>query len=110
MDKSKLIIFTTTTLTTILIMAICSNSFTNANPIDLLDAISKMDVDSDKYLYKMAADYLSEIDLDEEASSAAVLSTHPQQHQGQNVVEYRGEQCKLPVRKGNCRALLPRWR
>ncbi|XP_058821709.1 putative Kunitz-type serine protease inhibitor [Topomyia yanbarensis] len=79
-----------------------------AKPIDTWDQLSSV---GGKMFYKML-EYLGDYDeFDDdsalqkrEGSSALLLPS--------NRVDYgaKNDKCKLPVRKGVCRALLPRWR
>ncbi|KXJ73998.1 kunitz-type serine protease inhibitor taicotoxin [Aedes albopictus] len=83
-------------------------SVSEAKPIDVWDQLTK---DGGKMFYKML-EYLSDYDeFDEEhhyqkrEGSSPLLQTS-------NRVESatKDDKCMLPVRKGVCRALLPRWR
>ncbi|XP_065078495.1 kunitz-type serine protease inhibitor taicotoxin-like [Ochlerotatus camptorhynchus] len=83
-------------------------SVSEAKPIDMWDQFTK---DGGKMFYKML-EYLSDYDeFDEEHSyqkregSAPLLQTSNRVESG-----VKDDKCKLPVRKGVCRALLPRWR
>lgn len=90
------------------VMMITMPSVSEAKPIDVWDQLTR---DGGKMFYKML-EYLSDYDeFDEEhhyqkrEGSAPLLQTS-------NRVESaaKDDKCMLPVRKGVCRALLPRWR
>lgn len=90
------------------VMMITMPSVSEAKPIDVWDQLTR---DGGRMFYKML-EYLSDYDeFDEEhhyqkrEGSAPLLQTS-------NRVESaaKDDKCMLPVRKGVCRALLPRWR
>ncbi|XP_055636645.1 kunitz-type serine protease inhibitor bitisilin-1 [Toxorhynchites rutilus septentrionalis] len=80
----------------------------DARPRDVWDQLTS---EGGKMFYKML-EYLSDYDeFDDENAynkregSAALLAPSNRVDTG-----IKGEKCKLPQRKGVCRALLPRWR
>ena len=70
------------------------------SPIDFLAQLTD---DSDRMLMKRLAEYLNSDYSDDSSSS------YPNGVQTRGV-SARQENCRLPMKRGLCRALLPRWR
>lgn len=68
------------------------------NPIDIL---SQLTDSTDRDLLYRIAEYLSNDYSDESSSSSAIQTRGVSENQ---------ERCRLPMKRGLCRALLPRWR
>ncbi|XP_039431714.1 kunitz-type serine protease inhibitor taicotoxin [Culex pipiens pallens] len=90
-----------------LLVATCPGE---AKPVDVWDQLT---AEGGKMFYKML-EYLSDYDeFDDgrhqkrEGSAPLQTSNRVEQPAGSGV---KNEKCKLPLRKGVCRALLPRWR
>ncbi|XP_052893823.1 tissue factor pathway inhibitor-like [Anopheles moucheti] len=82
---------------------------TTAQPIDMLDQIGS---ESRRMFYKML-EYLGDYDeLEDDGAQEREEKGGSLPLQTSNRVEVAGrdEQCKLPPRRGVCRALLPRYR
>lgn len=71
------------------------------SPIDFL---SQLTDNSERQLMERLAEYLSS-DYSDDSSSLSVVNGI--QTRG---VTARQENCRLPMKRGLCRALLPRWR
>ncbi|XP_049278385.1 tissue factor pathway inhibitor-like [Anopheles funestus] len=81
----------------------------SAQPIDMLDQIG---TESRRMFYKML-EYLGDYDeLEDEGphEREEKVGSLPLQTSNRVEVAGRDEQCKLPPRRGVCRALLPRYR
>ncbi|XP_037041475.1 kunitz-type serine protease inhibitor kunitoxin-Phi1 [Bradysia coprophila] len=70
---------------------------TDAQPIDMYDEVMLSD---EKLLLKMA-DLIDSIGNDEEDDG--------RRGPNEQLIESPAERCLLPIRKGVCRALIPRW-
>lgn len=68
-----------------------------------IDFFSQLTDDSERQLMKRLAEYLSSDYSDDTSSSYS----NGVQTRG---VSARQENCRLPMKRGLCRALLPRWR
>jgi tissue factor pathway inhibitor 2 len=71
----------------------------HGSPIDIL---SQLTDSSDRELLYRIAEYLSNDYSDDSSSYSSAVQTRG--------VTERMEQCRLPMKRGLCRALLPRWR
>ena len=90
----------------VLIVVATAIVVTNCGPIDFLNAVAGNDPIERKLLARLA-DYLSqeyEDDNDSESDSATSVPVNSRGATG------KAERCVLPMRRGLCRALLPRWR
>lgn len=67
-----------------------------------MDILSQFTDSSDRQLMKRLAEYLSSDYSDDSASYLNGIQTRG--------VTARQENCRLPMKRGLCRALLPRWR
>lgn len=74
-------------------------SFIVCSPIDFL---SQLTDDNERQLMKRLAEYLSDYSDDSSSSYSNGVQTRG--------VTARQENCRLPMKRGLCRALLPRWR
>lgn len=74
------------------------------SPIDFLLQLTD---DSERMLMKRLAEYLSNDYNDDSSSSSSSSTWNGVQTRG---VSARQENCRLPMKRGLCRALLPRWR
>ncbi|KAG4078685.1 hypothetical protein HA402_015275 [Bradysia odoriphaga] len=70
---------------------------TDAQPIDMYD---EMMISDEKLLLRMA-DLIDSIGTDEEDDG--------RRSPDEQLIESPAERCLLPIRKGVCRALIPRW-
>ena len=87
-----------------LIVVVTTIVMTNCGPIEFLNAIAGNDPIERKLLARLA-DYLSQEDEeDSESDSASSIQVNSRGASG------KAERCVLPMRRGLCRALLPRWR
>ncbi|CAO1412411.1 unnamed protein product [Diamesa hyperborea] len=88
----------------VLIVVATAVVVTNCSPIDFLNAVAGNDPIERKLLARLA-DYLSqEYEDDSESDSATSVPVNSRGATG------KAERCVLPMRRGLCRALLPRWR
>lgn len=81
-----------------LILSFTSIDVTNAKPLDIYDEI----MEEDKLFLRMA-------ELIESIGSNDEDDFRQQDHRPQPLLNSSPERCTLPVRKGVCRALIPRW-
>lgn len=70
-----------------------------------MDILSQFTDSSERQLMKRLAEYLSN-DYSDDSSSSLSLSEGVKTRG----VSARQENCRLPMKRGLCRALLPRWR
>jgi hypothetical protein len=74
------------------------------SPIDFLFQLTD---DGERMLMKRLAEFLSNDYGDDSSSSSSAATSNGIQTRG---VSARQENCRLPMKRGLCRALLPRWR
>lgn len=74
----------------------------NCNPIEIL---SELNDDSDRMLLSKIVEYLTG-DYSESEDSAMTYADLIQSRGG----TARQERCRLPMKRGLCRAMIPRWR
>jgi hypothetical protein len=74
------------------------------SPIDFLFQLTD---NSERMLMKRLAEFLSNDYSDDSSSSSSSAAVNGIQTRG---VSARQENCRLPMKRGLCRALLPRWR
>lgn len=85
-------------ITVSLILSVVSIEMSAAKPLDIYDEI----MEEDKLFLRMA-------ELIESIGSNMDEDDFRQQPYGPQPVKTSPERCSLPVRKGVCRALIPRW-
>jgi hypothetical protein len=84
----------------------------NAKPIDMEDVIG----DDGMGMLKKMLEYLADEDFENDKSSVTAkreaVDAYYEPARGNKLQSSRGdgEMCMLPMKKGVCRALLPRWR
>jgi tissue factor pathway inhibitor 2 len=78
------------------------------NPIDFFTQFTD---ETDRVLLKRLADYFTGDESDESSASLSTSSSNGIgiKTRDEEILE-RAENCRLPMKRGLCRALLPRWR
>ncbi|CRK90662.1 CLUMA_CG004363, isoform A [Clunio marinus] len=92
--NAKISLITVLVLLTSVVMISC-------HPIDILYQLTDS---SERQLMKRLAEYLTNDYSDESSSSSYSNAVHTRG------VTANQEKCRLPMKRGLCRALLPRWR
>lgn len=90
-------------LTVAVLMILSAFIVIDCSPVDFL---SQLTDEGDRMLLKRFAEYFSS-DYNDDSSSSS--NSNGVQTRG-NGVTARQENCRLPMKRGLCRALLPRWR